>query len=306
MDRWSIGSTIPFLAMVFLGLGCRSASGQLVTPPGDKPAATVVVASPPEPRETYLPINPDQPRPSDHGYLPDLPYESLIVRDAGGRLIPVRGDPHVLALSRNPLLDDSSVQRFQAAIAERRLRVDRLVIDNLDLVQRALDGEIARADLSDRESIAAVVAIVQPFMEIGHLTNDLNAQQLLTDQQYGFNWKIVREYEQAMQMQVMSDANANPDGPSEMTAATRLIGKNFLLEPLEEFENMLREAAGRIDQAMAGIELSATTTGLAVPLRERIREQRQREAGIAAMRELFALMNLDQKRMLLENVVATR
>lgn len=312
---------------VFVAGAPVMALGQLVPPPGEAPAPRPVVA-PPTPPRVAPPIRSATP-PADGdaarlnaeaearrrlaeqsaiNKLPDLPYDSLVQRDAGGRIIPVEGNLHLAALSRNPLMDDSSVERCQGVIAGRRARMEEAVIENIDLVQKVLDGAIERADIADRESVSALVAVVRPFQEMGHLTEDLKAQQYLTEQQYGFNWKIVREYEQEMQRQVMADAagNQDPDAPNPMSLVTRLIMGEYLREPMEAYDSLLLEGSQRLDRAMAGITLSSGSAAKAGPLMSAVRAAPNDEARLAAMRELAGLMDAGQKGQLLSNVLSSR
>lgn len=300
-----------------------SALGQLVPPPTEAPAATPLVTPmtlPPSQTEPARQEAEQRRRTAEQEarerlelqqtieQLPPLPYDSLVHLDANGKIIPLTTNPHLLALAVNPLMDDSGLERCQGVIAERRARMEDAVIKNIDLVQQVLDGAIERADVTDRESIGALVAIVRPFQEMGHLTEDLKAQSYLSQQQYGFNWKIVREYEQARQQELMADAAANtdPNAPNPMTLVTRQIMGEYVREPMAAYDGLLIEGAGRIDAAMAGITLAPDKAAQAASMLSALRSAPSDEARLAAARELTGLMSAAQKGQFLTNVVQSR
>lgn len=282
-----------------------SALGQLVTPPGDKPAETptpaVAIVTP---EREYKPVGP---RPADRSRpLPTLPFESLVERDAQGRVVPLTGDPHRLALQRNPMMDDSTLERLDAAIRERQWRVESVLIANLDKFEDAHRNGFDDLDELDRTSLSSAILMLRPFQEMGTLTNDLQAQGYLSDMQFRFNLQIVQEYQHAKLAEAIDDNARERDGARAQTLMVRIVFGEVLLEAGEAYDHMVREGAGRIDAALAGIEFGVEKAGLAVPIRERARLERGSQAGVEATRELLGMMDLEQRRRFLENVRATR
>lgn len=298
-----------------------TASAQLAPPPGAAPEAPPVVVPPSMPS-----VRPPTDRPTgatpgaeparaqsaeeriraslsdEEKTLLELPYDSLVVRGDDGRVVPVTGNPHVLAMERNPLMDESSIERAQGVMAERRARVEQKVIENIDLIQRVLDGVIDNAVITDQASVAALLAVVRPFQEMGHLTEDLKAQGVLTNVQYVFNWNIVREYEQAMLLQ----AQTNPGGEHPGTYMTRQVMGDFLREPMMAYDAMLLEGAGRLDQAMAGITIADDHASQAATDREAVERASDDASRLAAMRAFTSHLDPSQKGQFLRNVVESR
>lgn len=321
VDRPGFGRTLGLL-VVLAGLPA-TAFGQLVPPPTEAPAATPTVTPMVLPGEATQGVRDaalerrdaaeraraqaEQERAAMQD-LPNLPYESLVKRDEAGHIIALPGNPHVLALNVNPLMDDSTVERVQGVIAERRDKVERMVIQNVDLVQQVLDGAVDQANIEDRASIARLIEIVRPFQEMGHLTEDLKAQGYLSTQQYGFNWKIVREYEQARTQDMMASAasNTDPNATNPQTLVTRHIMSEILREPMLTYDALVLEGAGRIDDAMGSITPASDKQAQAATLVSQIKAASDDETRLARARELTNLLDSAQKGQFLQNVVNTR
>lgn len=314
------------LAMVVAMAGLpASAVAQLAPPPGPAPAPTPVVETPivtPRPAQR-TPAADERQRTAEEAArealarqntnvlisnLPDLPYESLVRRDSVGRVIPLKRSQHMAALESNPLLDDSSVERFQGVIAERRARMERAVIDNVDLVEQIRGGVIERADVGSPETLRAMLAVVGPFQQLGHLTDDLRAQRYFSDDQFAWNWKIVLEYEEAMRRDIMERAAADtsPDAPNPLSLVTRYVMGDYLREPMEAYEGLLLEGVGRLDEVMRGIEVSAEQRGAVSASAAAVRGAGDDAARLNAAHGLMDALTVDQRRRWLENVIETR
>ncbi len=321
VDRLGLVRTTGLL-VVLVGLPV-TAFGQLVPPPTEAPAQTPIVTPMTLPPAATERVRSEAEARRDAELrareraeqeaaatqnLPELPYDSLVNLDAQGKIIPAPGNPHILALGVNPMMDDSTVERVQGVIAERRDKVERLVIQNIDLVQQVLDGAIDQATLEDRASIARLVEIVRPFQELGHLTEDLKTQGYLSTQQYGFNWKIVREYEQARTQELMATAAANtdPNATNPNTLVTRHIMGEILREPMLTYDALLLEGAGRIDQAISGITVAPDNQARATALVGAIKAASNDQARLARARELTDLLDAAQKGQFLQSVVDSR
>lgn len=242
------------------------------------------------------------------GEIPDLPYEPIGKRDAAGNLIMIQDDPHYVALTANPLLDDASLERFRGTVAARRNRIEQGVIEHTSLIRQVLDGAIERVDIARPDTLPTTMAIVRPFQEMGSLTEDLRAEGYLTEQQWRFNWKIVGEYEQEVRTEVMRLANENddPNGPAPMTKVTRAVLGDYLRIPLDIYNDLLAEGAGRLGDVMSAATITDQDRAIAQNYAGQVRAASTDEARAEAMRNLTGAMSAEGHKALLEAIVATR
>ena len=242
------------------------------------------------------------------GEIPDLPHEPIGKRDDAGNLIMIQDDPHYAALTVNPLLDEASLERFAGTVAARRARIEQGVIEHTSLIRQVLDGAIDRVDIARPDTLPTTMAIVRPFQEMGSLTEDLRAEGYLTEQQWRFNWKIVGEYEQEVRAEVMRLANENddPNGPAPMTKVTRAVLGDYLRIPLEIYNELLVEGAGRLGDVMSAAAITDQDRSIAVNYTAQVRAASTDEARVEAMRNLTGAMSVEGHKALLEAIVATR
>ncbi|MCA9288270.1 MAG: hypothetical protein KDA05_06790 [Phycisphaerales bacterium] len=246
--------------------------------------------------------------PARSGELPELPYEPIGKRDDAGNLIMIQDDPHYVALTVNPLLDDDAIERFRGTVAARRNRLEQGVIEHTSLMRQVLDGAINRVDVARPDTLQSAIAVVRPFQEMGSLTEDLRAEGYLTEQQWRFNWKIVGEYEQAVRAEVMRLANENddPNGPAPMTKVTRAVLGEYLRLPLDVYNDLLGEGAGRLGDVIAAAAITDDDRAIAQDHAGAVGTASTAEARVQAMQALTGAMSPEGHKALLEAIVATR
>lgn len=239
--------------------------------------------------------------------LPPLPYDSLVTRDADGHVQPLDRNPHLAALSVNPMMDDSTEERSLGVIAARRDKVERRVAENVDLIQQVLDGAIEKVDLSRPDTIRGIIDVVRPFQELGHLSDDLKEQGILNDQQWAFNWKIAQEYTAAYQKDVMDAAaeNTDPNAPSPQTVFTHLVMHDFMREPIEVYNALLVEGAGRIDDVMGHVTLTGDQQAVAGLVRG-VKAAGDDEARRSAMQAVVTALTPEQRKAFVQAILETR
>lgn len=200
------------------------AFGQMVTPPpATQPTAPEFELAPPPappppieppPVQTARPRTPREP-------LPDLPYESLVKRDAAGALLPLNEPIEILALRRNPMLDDQTRARVEEVLLERRTLAEQRVLEHFDLIRQIDEGAIERTDFSNRIAAQQVVAAFEPLVAAPwvDLMRDLRGRNVLTSLQSRFNGRIVQEY---LDAQLPAPDPQAPDEEKIAWSATQL------------------------------------------------------------------------------------
>jgi len=189
------------LGVVVLGcvaVGWRVAEGQVAPPPPPAPPRTPEYVPPPPP-----PVLPPSERPTRNPRLerpaPDpvdtMPFESLIQRDADGRVLPLAEPLELAALRKCALVSEDDWANLNIALAERRARVNKSVVDNLDLVLGIEGGLIETVDVMKLEQLKSVSESVRALTP-QPLLDELQKRQLLNAQQLKLTRRIADEYRQ--------------------------------------------------------------------------------------------------------------
>jgi len=290
-----------------LVLGAAPALAQVVTPPpaeAPKIDAHIPKAPPPPPAPPPRPI-PARPAKPAVEPLPNLPYTSLVERDASGKMRPLSEPAELAALRRNPLVQPEVLAEIQPYLAERRATYERLVIENLDLVEKLTDGTFDAIDYSGKEGFALVVQTVDPIRKASPrpLAEELAARELIDAQAVRFNEKITKEYNLASlpgakagatpaeraQHAKVSLAGLYRAGVNEAA----IVHRDLLLEASRSLDRTLPEIV--TDEAVRRPLLAAAPGAGA-----------DDEARVAAVRRVNAALTIDQRRDLLRRAIALR
>lgn len=201
------------------------------TPPPPPPAA----ADPPQPRI-------ERARPAREP-IPDMPFKEW-EKDASGVLVPLTEPLELAALRRNPLVTPDVMAKIDAFFPERRKSMERIVIENLDLVERIDQGLFEKTDFNDKASVGQVVSTTKP-LTTPSLASDLKNRQIIDDKTFGLNSRITTAYTKAGMPPRKEGAS-----PDELKKATMqsmgAIYKQGFLEHLWTY-NELIAAAWRAD-----------------------------------------------------------
>ena len=201
------------------------------TPPPPPPAA----ADPPQPRI-------ERARPAREP-IPDMPFKEW-EKGASGVLVPLTEPLELAALRRNPLVTPDVMAKIDAFFPERRKSMERIVIENLDLVERIDQGLFEKTDFNDKASVGQVVSTTKP-LTTPSLASDLKNRQIIDDKTFGLNSRITTAYTKAGMPPRKEGAS-----PDELKKATMqsmgAIYKQGFLEHLWTY-NELIAAAWRAD-----------------------------------------------------------
>jgi hypothetical protein len=290
-------------AAIALLAGSTLALAQVVTPPpGEAPRFEdhIPKAPPPAP----MPPRPQMPQVESLNRkpakpqvkLPDLPYEKLLKHDDKGQAIPLSEPPDLAALKRNPLVTPSDLEKIQTVLKDRRAAFERIVIDNLDLVENIEGGIFETIDLADGKGFNTLLNTSKPLREPSApkpVHEELREKGLFTPEQAAFNEKISKEY--------LFDT-VPPDPRRRLAMAY----KHGVEEPLFVYRDLMVEAAKNLDKVLPTMTFDKDTLAKLSPATKAVRAAKDDAARLEAMKQLGDQLSLDQRKDLLRKSVELR
>jgi hypothetical protein len=284
MLRWSLTGGV--LASI---CGCSLCSGQIMTQPPLKapnPADHIAIAPVPAPKP-HMDVAPPPPMTAvtptpvkPQVVLPDLPYAPL----QKGLIEPAE----FAALRVNPMLKPDDLSRFGKYMDDRKATFERIVADNLDLVEQIEGGIFETIDLSDNKSFTRLLDVSKPLRAPSApkaLIEELLDRQLVDPTQAEFNRKITREYHLSLSPQPKPDAT-----PAEKGALARrslaLFYKNGLEEPLFVHRQLLLEGSSKLDKLVPALGLDSETASKVSAAAAAIKPNTGDPARLTAMAEI--------------------
>jgi hypothetical protein len=253
-----------------------------------------------------MPINPTPPK-SKQVVLPDLPYAPL-GKGPDGKVTPLIEPAEYAALRVNPMLKPEDIRTFGKYMDDRRATFERIVADNLDLVETIEGGIFETLDLSDNKAFTKLLDVAHPLRAPAApkaLIDELLDRQLVDPTQAEFNRKIVREYHMALVPQAKPDADTHEKGQVARRSMA-LLYKQGLEEPLFVHRQLLLEASGKLDKIVPTLGLDAAATAKVNAVVATIKPNTGDDARLAAMAELNKDLSLDQRKAVLRKVVEVR
>jgi hypothetical protein len=262
------------------------AFGQFVTPPpasNPDPNKDIPKAPPPPPAPVQQPSQeaPSLPPPkvakAQKEPIPNVPFKEW-EKDAKGNIIPLTEPLELAALRRNPLVTTDAMAKIDAYYPERHKAMERIVIENLDLVERMDAGLFERTKFSDKEQVRVVVETTKPLTTMS-LATELKNRQIIDDKAFGVNSRITTAYTKAQlpPKDPKATGDAKKGGDLDSLGA---IYKQGYVEHLWTYNELLVKAAGE-----AGVK-----------------GDMPKEAKIKAVKEALAKMSVDQRKDLLRKV----
>ncbi|MCC6428758.1 MAG: hypothetical protein IT435_18295 [Phycisphaerales bacterium] len=179
--------------------------------------------------------------------------EVLVKRDADGKLIRYDRPLPWLALESNELVSDKQREDIKPSLHRRNLQHEVAAVNNLDLVIKIDQGEIERLDPRDRRQLAWAERTTKLLRAGGMLSEWLNVQGMLSDEQAAGNQAIGDAYGRALLEQVRKDAGE--DRQLQSTVITRELFKNRIDEPMFVYRMLCERVAGMVDECLAGTDM---------------------------------------------------
>jgi len=223
-------------------------------------------------------------------------YPKIYTLDADG--MPTRPERWVdlTALTVNPTLRADQREAIEAGVREWLQGVQRLVIENPDLVLDAAKGLFETIDIEDRALLAHASEVMKGLATTGNLTANLTNQGILTNQQGEYNRQIVQQYtrarSEALARQIMDEEPAEQQRQMQIVMARTTL-TNLTDDAVRMFRSVALRGAPHAREALqeAGLDAGDFSEELAA-LENARGEQETVQAMIALMdamemRDLF-------------------
>lgn len=180
-----------------IGVFAAPSMAQVTTPPPKAPEAGEAYTPPPR----RAPVRANTPNPSGRGNITSAPvprHRPLAEPGEDGYIVILDRLPDEVALERNPYIGESKNQAINDLRVERQARMERQVIENIDLFLDLESGIIDDVQLSNIEGMQQVAQTIQPLIADPSLTQELKERGVLTRIQSEGNSGIVRQYQVAV------------------------------------------------------------------------------------------------------------
>lgn len=295
-------------SMVFvgclIGIAATVSLAQVATPP---PAfvprpETVIPPAPPPPR----PVTP-KPRAGapEAIQVPNIPYVSILRKDAEGKVIRISGNLDLLALKHNPTVGPETIERIRPAAVEWIEKIDALVRDNLDLVADVDGGLFETMDFANEQEVMQANEIMKALITVGGLNNYLLRKDVLERVQFDFNARLAQEYKnavnvetlEAIRLQVIEDTGKEDRGEFFRRGAKHTF-RSLCEDAVWSYHRQLQEAAAILDSLLPKLELQGEAKAAAEAARAAVNSADD-SGRLDAMRALMAALDFDKQQQLL-------
>lgn len=297
---WSEGMRASRFVSASLGMWVGVVSwGQVAPPPPGPPPPTPEFVPPPPPPPT--PTAPVEIRTPD----PDPAFESLVEREADGSLRRIVDmSVEEAALSRNTRIrTEEQRAQVEAYLMERRARLEKVVIENLDLLARIDDGELETIDFANRDETARARAIVEPLYVKPSAVLELKARGVIDDLTARFNTQTIeREYRAALLEE--EKRRAGDDNNAQAKVMFRALMRQGYDEAMVTRRRLLLEAADRIETVARGA--SGELGSALASARSKLAGLSDRDAQYRVMLDTLRSLPIERQRELLRRVIETR
>ena len=300
-----------FMSALCLSAIAGIATAQVATPPPKanpptpefkapqaKPVAPVKVN--PEPRK----VVPDITDPKvTRGQTPPMPYKKLGQLGPDGKIIRFDIPLDIEALRNNPLVGESKVPEVMPMLVGRRYRMENIVIDNLDFVEKVDNGLLRDMTLTDTDEMKKITDIITPLVPPKSITQEMFDRQLLSPVQQRFNTKILGEYQNDMMAEF-----TKADTSTGLTEFMKFIMGESVKESMQAFDGLLAESTWRMKGVLTKAGLEGTPQAadlLAIQGSPNDTDEVQKEHA-QAVRKAWGSWDLGQKQAFLKAVQETR
>ncbi len=280
-----------------------SASAQLVLPPTEAPRPSDPFKIPPRPvgPSPTTNIGAKPPAPVQEP-LPDLPFEKFWL-DGEGKLKALTEPTDYAAVRVNPMLDDATRAKIMPVLEERRARLEKSIVDNLDLMEAVDGGLLDRINLADRASddMKLLNAAIKA-LRLKPLATDIKERNIVSAQAMKFHDKIVREYTQSLMdpnMKKQADKEAKRDAVGKLGNVLKVAWD----ESTHAYHGLLNETATRFAEASAKSGLSGEGVSA---LGSAFKSLPSDGGRIQAIKDALGKLSMDERRALLRGTVESR
>lgn len=278
------------------------AAAQVTTPPTTKPQPTTPY-KPSDPGRQRLATRPDP------DTLPDMSYEPITVRDNDGTLIPITDPVEYVAMSHNPMLDLWAMTKIAPYFYPRRLRVEQLVLDNLDTMMAIENGLIETMRIGDEEAMRATSGKIAAFTSasgvLPYLSSEITIADVVPKQVGILTNRILNKYQNDLTMEAMA-LPTTEDGATGMDQMMQKVMRMSITEHEYFYRRLMMDAADQFSVVLPQLGLDAATSAAIAPLAEKLQEEGDLDARALLIREIFAELDSDARRRALELTIGLR
>lgn len=232
------------------------------------------------------------------------PFDRLAKLGPDGKVVRIDGMLDILAIQRNPLVDQATRERIRPVVMAWVSDIDRLTIDNLDFLEKIQPpqggpGIIETVDINNQPTLQPVSQMMTQLMSAGPLSNHLELREVFTREQSARNQEIVSDYLQ----QVMNEEMKSNGDPNDQAAKLRQINtvSHFLFymscrDALESYNRQLERSAPIMDKVIDGLDLPSETKSKLGPAITAAKSAADAKARRKAAREVLNGLDFDQRR----------
>lgn len=262
-----------YLTSLFLTLAAGSATAQVAPPPPKAPPPTRAYTPPPPPPPRPEPtINRSNLVDPARQAVSSYDLDGLINFDENDRLIrlPFGISPEIAALKHNELIkvdDEELWEKIDTLFIQRQATIDRVVIDNLDLVLKLDGGILDNMNLQDdlfmiQGMITALTeGIIDPIKTLQD-ADALNAVQsvltrrIATKYNNAFNTEMAADAEAQAAQDTAAGADPDDERIRAATIAARTMFGQMLAEPQASLDRQTLAAGLKLEQILSTLDLS--------------------------------------------------
>lgn len=237
------------------------------------------------------------------------PFESMVVRGADRRIVRIDKQLDLLALRRNPLVDDETRERIRPVLREWIADLDQLVIDNLDFIERIEPPDDSKSvllsiDLNNQATVQPVGQMMSMLIAAGPLTPHLQNRGALTREQAELNQRITSDYLQSVMNEVLLENQVRPGEELQNeqqrqhqvnTIARHVYGVSSL-DAMSSYYRQLESAAPFVREIISATQLRDEARTKVEPMLEKVSNTEDRLERRKAVRKLLNELNFDERR----------
>jgi len=276
------------------------------SPPPVQPANTIPIETAPRVAAPNLAKAP--PRIKKEQLPPGLKFDMLVQTDAAGGVVPLKEPTEIAALRVNPTLGTDFMERNDGFLRERRSAFEKVVIGNLDLLEKIEAGEIERIDTSTKNWMASLVNFLKPLSGLSvpeRLSDAMQRASIMDPTQAEVNRQIVEAFGtarlSAMNLQ-LKEAGREDDRAWDLV---KLLQRATIEESEYAYRGLIAEAAGRLSLAK-DMDLSDEAKAAAATSAGSFRDSLDQAQRIKIYHDATALWTTAQRQEFLRRVVNAR
>jgi hypothetical protein len=277
---------------------------QVTTPPGPKPEPTAPYTPPPAP-----PAPPPRPARPAREVAPDVDYNPITERDTSGAIIPLTEPPEYVAMAHNPLINLPMMIRIAPQFYTRRMAVERLVIDNLEIMREIEGGMIEQMRMGDEQGMRDASSKISAFTtndEIGpYLSAHLDEAGITGHAVNLLTAKIRGEYENDLTKEAMA-SKPTADGATGLDQMMQKVLRMSVTEHEYFYRRLMMDAADQFSAVLPQLGLDGAAADAVRPLAERLEVEGDLDARAALIRQVFDLFDAETRKRALELTVELR